>query len=231
MLTKYAVVKNARNGRSNFIIFLLLESNLCGMERTLAPEAPLLDPVALGFVLIGASATGKSTLALHLQAMDVVTIQPTLTTRPLRDTEQAAACQDHRFVSQSAYNAYLQANAVVAQCQLYGYDYAVPLLRVGTRLPLAVLKPCFVEPMAQRYPNFRVYQLETSEATVHDRMTRRGQSEPDILARLKQHALEVATGRRLADCIFRNESSFAALVGAVYAQIKQDMADHALMLQ
>ncbi len=97
--------------------------------------------------------------------------------------------------------------------------------------PLYVLKPSLVEPVLKLYGKFRIYQLEASEATVRRRMQDRGQSEADIAKRLRQHALETAMGRRLADIIFKNERGLNLTISAVAEQIWHDQTFHALMLQ
>jgi len=184
-----------------------------------------------GIILIGASATGKSTLAAGLESSGLVKVQPTYTTRQLRPSEATAEPCDHRFISANDFDKRQRAGLFITAAWLYGSQYGVPMPDYEKPLPLFVLKPRLVEPVLSYLPRFRTYQIEATEATVRTRMENRGQSSADVAARLHQHALETATGRRLADMIFRNEGCVEITLASLAEQIQLDLAVHTQMLQ
>lgn len=196
----------------------------------MAVEKPLATSL-FGIILIGASATGKSTVAAALEADSLVKVQPTFTTRNLRPCEQTDQPCDHSFLSDERFGQLARAGNFITTACLYGSEYGVPVPELDDLPPLFVLKPSLVEPVLVRFGQFRTYQLEASEATVKRRMLDRGQSQADIAQRLRQHALETAMGRRLADVIFRNERRLDETISAVAEQIQNDQTFHTLMLQ
>ena len=185
-----------------------------------------------GVILIGASATGKSVAAAALQAAGEVELQPTYTTRARRKAELGSNTCDHIFISDEVFTRYESLGQFIAVTTLYGSRYGVPLPETSSSaIPLYVLKPNLVEPVKARFPGFRTYQLEASEATVRRRMQERGQDRADISERLRLHALETAMGRRLADHIIRNEGPLEQTVSLLSRQITADQTGQAQMLQ
>ncbi len=63
------------------------------------PENHRIRPDLFGIILIGASATGKSSVAAALEADSLAKVQPTYTTRDLRPCEQTEQPCDHSFLS------------------------------------------------------------------------------------------------------------------------------------
>ena len=195
----------------------------------LSPDGKqLLPPDAFGILLIGASGTGKSSTAAELQALGIVEVKPTAATRERRPVETAVPPCDHIFLSKAEFNEWDEQGWFIATELIYGSTYGVPWFGEVPegRVPLMVMKPVFVRPVLAHYPYMRTYQIEASEATVRSRMHARGQSDTDIAERLRQHAVETAVGRRLADCIFKNEGPLARTTEQFARQIQLDHASY-----
>jgi ribose 1,5-bisphosphokinase PhnN len=190
------------------------------VEAPLEP-APRLDPHAFNVVLLGPSGAGKSTVAECLDKLGIADVNPTLATRPLRQTESGATI-DHTFVSQEHFAAAEQAGQFVVAKNYYGFDYGAAYLRQPPdgQVPLTVLKTNFMAEFLAYYPNTRIYQIEVSPAVAYERMFLRGhQSDTDLQDRMKHYGGEVDAGRLIAHTLFDNDRELASTVQRVAAQI------------
>src|SRR5665213_4600630 len=105
-------------------------------EKLMGPRK-LLDPNALIFLLIGASAVGKSSLALELCAAGITEGQPTWATRKPRPGEMDTAC-DHHFVDDTMFDIQSKKGAFLAEEPLYNcllYTSPSPRDRQKSRMP------------------------------------------------------------------------------------------------
>jgi guanylate kinase len=183
----------------------------------------LLDSEALIFLLIGASAVGKSSLALELGESGIVETQPTWATRKPRRGE-ADTSYDHHFVTDAAFDLQSRKGDFLAEESLYGSRYGVPFLHrpaPGLKV-LMVLKPVFIPRFKAHYPNTRVYQIDTSPEVLPERMRARGQSEDEIATRMLEYQSETAAARYFADVAFNNDGAFETTYRQVKAQIYLD---------
>jgi len=183
----------------------------------------LLDSDALVFLFIGASAVGKSSLAIELCAAGLVEGQPTWATRKPRPDETVSSC-DHRFVSSEQFDIQSRKGGFLAEEPLYKGRYGVPFLHEpapGLDV-LMVLKPVFIPKFKAHYPNTRIYQIEASPEVLPQRMRMRGQSEEEIATRMEVYEHETAAARRFADVIFSNDGPFEEAYNQVSAQICLD---------
>lgn len=190
-------------------------------EMDMSAPRPL-DQDALVFVLIGASAVGKSTLAQHLNDFGVVETTPTLTTRKPRTGENSSSC-DHIFVSDEEFDA---VEGMIAVRSIYGARYGLPHPQAPAegKEALVVLKPAFVPVFLDHFPAARIYQIESAVELLRDRMEARGQDHGDINERMRHHAEESAEAQRVAEVVFNNNASLEPIFRQVRQQIKADRA-------
>ena len=191
-------------------------------ETVMGPRKPL-DPEALLFILIGASAVGKSALAEGLCEAGIVEATPTWTTRPPRQGERDT-CYDHRFVSDEAFDRQTRKEGFIDQHALYGARYGVPFIAAPAngREALMVLKPQFMPVMIEHFPRARIYQVEATTEVLPDRMRARGQSLEDIAARMGQHQAETEAARSFAHVIIDNNGPFELTLDQVQSRIRTD---------
>jgi guanylate kinase len=182
-------------------------------------------------VIIGPSASGKSSVARELHRRRVLRVHPTWTTRPRRD-EELAGCLEHRFVSDAAFDRlcgqgfFLETVAWVGGAHRYGLP---PLPDPSDGLVDAViLRAPFVEAFARRHGGQLVYQIEDTVERARHRLARRGCPAEELAARLADHQRERLAGRRVAQRVFVNDQSLAVLVEAVAAALRDDLAGHAI---
>jgi len=182
-------------------------------------------------VIIGPSASGKSSVARELHRRRVLRVHPTWTTRPRRD-EERAGCLEHRFVSNAAFDRlcaqgfFLETVAWVGGAHRYG----LPPLPAASRglVDAVILRAPFVEAFVQRFGDPLVYQIEDTAARARRRLVLRGCPAAELAARLDDHQRELLAGRRVADRVFVNDQSLAVLVEAVAAALREDLADHSI---
>ena len=104
-------------------------------------------------VLIGPSATGKSTLARALADRGLVSLVPTWTTRPRRPDEPGDTAE-HRFIDTAGFNRLRAERALLAESRLpdLPYRYGLPRLDGLTGIALVIPGPtrsaCWPRPPA-----------------------------------------------------------------------------------
>jgi guanylate kinase len=175
--------------------------------------------------LIGPAAAGKSSLAARLEAAGDVRMLPTWTTRPSRNDE-TAGCLEHRFCSDTEFDQLLAGGGMAATGRLTGlsYRYGMPVLgrRDGGRPLLVLGRAHHVAALSRLGQRAVVYHLGADADRCRVRLANRGTSHGDAAARAACHAAELANGRRLADRVFRNESTLDDLADAVGSALKHD---------
>lgn len=187
-----------------------------GPSDALASDSPI-------FVLIGASAVGKSATAEGLCEAGLTEATPTWTTRQPRPGELDTS-YDHHFVSDDEFDRHSGSGGFMEERELYGARYGIPFLLApaeGTE-PLMVLKPVFIPMFIRHYPAARIYLIEASRSIVPERMQARGQSREDIDRRMLVHDSETAEGRRLAHAVFNNDGPLDQTILSVATQIYSD---------
>lgn len=176
-------------------------------------------------VIIGPSASGKSSLVRSLHQRGLVKVHPTWTTRPRRHDEVAGA-PEHRFVSEEVFDDLAAQGFFLDTVQLFGlpYRYGLPPLTPSSAGPLDVvmLRAPLVARFARFVPHHLVYQIEGDPERTSDRLVGRGCSPVELAGRLIDNDREVRCGRRMADRVFVNDGPLDALVHAVAAALRSD---------
>ena len=195
-------------------------------EKLMDYQEPL-DPNDLLFVLIGASAVGKSTLAERLCQAGIVEATPTRTTRKPRDGEMETS-YDHHFVTDEEFDRLDSEGRFIDQRTFYGARYGLPFPQKPSegREALMVLKPVFMPALIASYPFTRIYQIEASPSVLPGRMRARGQLQEDIGVRMTHYEAETMAARRFAHVIFNNDGSLEDTFRQVKQQIQADRQAH-----
>jgi guanylate kinase len=183
-------------------------------------------------VIIGPSASGKSTVARELHRRRVLRVHPTWTTRPRRD-EERVGCPEHRFVTDAAFDRLCAQGFFLETVAWVGgvHRYGLPPLPDPSDGPVdaVILRAPFVEAFARRHGGDQlVYQIEDTVERARHRLALRGCPAAELAARLANHQRERLAGRRVAQRVFVNDQSLAVLVEAVAAALRDDLADHSI---
>lgn len=182
----------------------------------LGRAAPLL-------VLIGTSASGKSTLARRLHRQGVIHLTPSWTTRPRRADERQGSLE-HRFVTDTEFDRLAGEGFFIEAVEMFDlpYRYGLPPVQDpgGGRVPAVMLRAELVGLVAKHYAHAVVYQIEDSRERVHDRLHRRDQDQ--LGSRLDRYETERSSGRRIAARTFVNSASVDLLAERVKGALLQD---------
>lgn len=182
-------------------------------------------------VIIGPSASGKSSVARELHRRRVLRVHPTWTTRPRRD-EERAGCLEHRFVSDVAFDRLRARGFFVETAAWVGvaHRYGLPPLPAPSRglVDAVILRAPFVQVFERRFGDQLVYQIEDTAARARRRLVLRGCPAAELAARLADHQGELLAGRRVADRVFVNGRSLTDLVEAVTAALREDLTNHSI---
>ncbi|HZL08044.1 MAG TPA: hypothetical protein VFC50_02530 [Candidatus Dormibacteraeota bacterium] len=199
---------------------------MVGGEKMIGPRE-MLDPEALVILLIGASAVGKSSLAVKLYEAGIVEPQPTWATRKPRPGE-TDTYYDHLFVTDEAFDTQSRVGGFLAEETLYNARYGVPFLHkpADGLEALMVLKPVFIPRFKAYYRNTRVYQIDASPEVLPERMRARGQSEAEIATRMREYEHEVAAAHHFADVTFDNNGLLSDTCKQLETRIYLDREAH-----
>jgi guanylate kinase len=177
-------------------------------------------------VVIGPSASGKSTAVRELHRRGVVRVHPTWTTRPRRPDEHAGALE-HAFVSDAEFDARAAAGFFLGTVSLPGlpFRYALPRPPLADTGPVDTImaRAPFVELFAEFFPNRLVYQIEDTYEHACARLMERETSTEETVARLREHDAEVNAGRAIAARVFSNDRTLDALVADIAASLRIDL--------
>ena len=177
-------------------------------------------------VVIGPSASGKSTAVRELHRRGVLHVHPTWTTRARR-TDEAEGALEHRFVTDEMFDELEATGFFLGTVQLPGlparYAFPRPTLTADGPLDTIMARAPFVELFAEYFPHRLVYQIEDTAERARDRLVARGSDAYEIEARLAGHDAEVAHGRTIAQRVFTNDGDLDALVDAIAAALRTDL--------
>jgi ribose 1,5-bisphosphokinase PhnN len=195
-----------------------VQAGLMGAENFGTPRPVL--------VVIGPSASGKSTAVRELHRRGVVRVHPTWTTRPRRPDESAGALE-HAFVSDAEFDARAAAGFFLGTVALPGlpFRYALPrpsLAETG-RIDTIMARAPFIDLFADFFPHRLVYQIEDTYERACARLLERETSAHEIAARLREHDAEVTAGRSLSARVFANDNTLEGLVGDIAAALRVDL--------
>lgn len=169
----------------------------CGM--LLKKTAPIL-------VIIGPSASGKSTIVRELAAQNIIEVTPSWTTRPKRsdDTDD----NEHMFCDEETFDEKLAKGYFIDTAEFFGlpYRYGLPVIYEPKNglVPLIMLRVMVLELLAKHYTNITIYEIDTPKNDAKKRLEEREKSGIDNGTRLSDFDKEVAKGRQIADRSFEN---------------------------
>jgi guanylate kinase len=181
-------------------------------------------------VVIGPSASGKSSVVRELHRRRVIRVLPTWTTRPRRADERGGSVE-HRFVSDERFDDlcaqgfFLETGALPGSalpCR-YGLPRLPPELPPGGPVDAVIVRAGFVQRTARRFPGQVVYQIEDTAERARLRLLFRGCPPAEQATRLDGHRGEIEAGRRVADRVIVNDRPLADLVDAVAVAIRDDL--------
>ena len=179
-------------------------------------------------LVIGPSASGKSSVVAALARQGLVKVVPTWTTRPRR-ADEGDGSVNHRFVSDEEFDGLDAVGAFLGATTLFGlpHRYALPRLdtyatrgAVPTIVARAVLLPALVPHLGAH----AIYQIERPLRLSAASLLCRASSGCELHARLRGLAEERELGRCVADRVFRNEGPVEAVVAAVADALRTDFA-------
>lgn len=157
-------------------------------------------------VIIGPSGVGKSTVVRQLHREQIITINPTWTTRAPREDEQDEI--EHHFASEEEFETKKIAGFFVDTAQLFGlpYSYGLPTLQPSSlsRPSLVMLRATLLAPFQQRYPHTVIYHIEDTIDRIKERLDTRVIHGESPGSRLDDYRSEVELGRKVAHRIFIN---------------------------
>jgi guanylate kinase len=178
-------------------------------------------------VVIGPSASGKSSVVRELARRDVLRVHPTWTTRPRRPDDHDGEIE-HHFVTETEFDVRERDGFFLGTVTLPGlpYRYALPRVSVADDGPVDTImaRAPFLEALRQYFPYQVVYQIEDTPERAKARLLERGCDPAELAARLGCYAEEARAGRVLAQRVFTNDASLDDLVDAVANKLQTDAA-------
>jgi guanylate kinase len=185
-------------------------------DRSISPGGhPLL-------VIIGPSASGKSSLARELHRRRLVSVRPTWTTRARRPDEQAGSVE-HRFVSDATFDRLEERGHFVDTVTMFGLPHRYGLPATGPDpvglAEVVLLRAPLLDRFALVAPAFTVFQIEDTPERIGARLRARGTGLDELAARTADNAREIAAGRARAHRVFSNHRTIEALADDVVAAI------------
>jgi guanylate kinase len=177
-------------------------------------------------IVIGPSASGKSTAVRRLRESGVVQVHPTWTTRPRRPDEGAGSVE-HRFVTDAIFDELEATDFFLGTVTLPGlpYRYALPKLTLTDHGPIhtVMARAPFLDLFAAHFSDPLVYEIDDTVDRARQRLIERGSDATEIEARLARHDAEIEAGRKIAARVFLNEGTLDDLVGAIAASLRIDV--------
>jgi len=181
-------------------------------------------------VIIGPSGVGKTTLVKTLRDRKILHPIPSWTTRPPRPREEDEQV-DHIFVSEKEFEHRSKSGFFLEEVRMFGlpYRYGLPPIEPESlgAIPVLLLRAPLVSLLQKHYSNYHIYQVEDSYERVSQRLHERSEQGERQGERLVMYEKEIATGRKLADRVIKNDGDFEALVTKAEAYILQDFDEEA----
>jgi guanylate kinase len=177
-------------------------------------------------IVVGPSASGKSSAVRRLHQTGVVHVHPTWTTRPRRHDEQAGSLE-HRFVTDAIFDELETADFFLGTVVLPGlpYRYALPQVTLTDNGPIhaVMARAPFLDLFAPHFSDRLVYEIDDTFDRARQRLIERGSDAHEVEARLAGHHAEVEAGRKIASRCFVNDGTLDELVGAIAASLRIDV--------
>jgi guanylate kinase len=178
-------------------------------------------------VVIGPSASGKSSIVRELSACGLVHLHATWTTRPRRPDE-GAECIEHRFVSAAEF-ALAEASGrflETATISNLPYRYGLPHVELRTSGPLdtVMVRSAQVPLLRSHFPDAVVYALVARDQVTATRLRRRGGSDAELEVRVRDNTIERAAARRVAHRTFESSGDTPADLLRVRNDVRHALA-------
>jgi guanylate kinase len=169
-------------------------------------------------VVIGPSGSGKSSVVRELHRRGVVHVRTTWTTRPRR-ADESRDCIEHRFVSEADFDWLERAGYFIDTVTMFGlpYRYGLPgPATFGVTGPeIVMLRAPLVERFRRLDVDCTVVQIEDTRERTRARLVQRNVDDDELRARLADNEAELSLGRTVADVVFVNDGSIAALADQI----------------
>lgn len=181
-------------------------------------------------VLIGPSASGKSTVARALADQQLITLLPTWTTRPPRFDEHGDTAE-HRFVTDEVFDRLSAQNAFLGEGSHRGLPYRYGLARPDARpgIPTVILRADHVAGLASATGCTPiVYQICAPISDVATRLAYRGTSLTEQELRLANFHAERVAGSWISHRTFLNNGSVSELVTKISRALVADFEQGAI---
>ena len=181
-------------------------------------------------VIIGPSASGKSSVLSELDRRGLVRVRPTWCTRPPRPDEEAGTT-NHVFVDDREFDRLDRGGFFLCTGGIQGLHYRYGLPRFadgcGTALDTVILRADYVTMFRRHYPRAVVYLVTAPHHDLTRRLGRRDDPPHVVAARVVANRHEETAGAALADRTFVNAGSVPELADAVKLGLVADGAlDH-----
>lgn len=184
----------------------------------ITPNQPIL-------IVVGPSATGKTSAIEILHNKGIIEVTPTWTTRPRRSDEDKRTVE-HRFVDNEKFDDLLEEGFFLETSTMFGLDYRYGLPKVAIpyeahSVPTIMLRSSLLDRAYVYFKNNKVYHIEDSFDHVYERLQARKAEGEKLGTRLQDYQKEVKDGRRLADRVFINRG-IEDMVEEIEQAIKED---------
>jgi guanylate kinase len=174
-------------------------------------------------VIIGPSGAGKSTVIRQLALDNVLSVQPTWTTRPPRTGERQESLE-HEFVDDDTFQAMHARGEFLGTVQLFGlpFWYGLPQLATPAEGVVTVmLRAPLVSQFQQHYPDHVIYHIYDDKQVVASRIQEREAQGEAVGKRLVDYEKEVQLGNHIAHRTFKN-TDLDTTVAAIKQAITED---------
>jgi ribose 1,5-bisphosphokinase PhnN len=176
-------------------------------------------------VIIGPSASGKSTVARELHRRGIIFLTPSWTTRPRRIDEEDEPIE-HRFVDEEEFRRLEDGGFFLGVARPFGlpYRYGLPPVQPSPKdkVPAIMGRASLLGLAVEHFPSRVVYQIEAAPELARARMGGRSRIETDDGTRLEGWLQERDLGRRMASRVFETKAEPEEVFEAVHRAIKTD---------
>ncbi len=175
-------------------------------------------------VIIGPSASGKSSTVKTLVSRNVIKVTPSWTTRPMRDDDIDSV--EHVFVSEDEFLAMQNNGRFLRTVQLFNlpYHYGLPSVSRPPHgvVPTVMLRAPLVKMVTKFYPRVTVYQIADTKEKVAARLAIRTAAGEQQGSRLDDYDRELELGRTIASRNFINRGSLDVLADEITSALSKD---------
>ena len=193
------------------------------METVSTPEKEKQSTDALGFVFIGPSAAGKSTLRDEICRRGIHD-HSFVPFRPLTSRQRRPGEDEYTYVSDEELNKLSNSKDTLFSNTYHGNRFLTPWPSAlePTQHYIYIYSPEAAKRLKDTFPNTKIIQIVPPELSmIEDRMKARDPSidEAELQQRLLDTETEIPEGKQIADLVFVNELPLEQSVKLLSAQI------------